>query len=98
MHYQERVAKVLGTRQHSSLRTCFDPYAHEWSETTLSEKYLILSRCVNSGLNIEYLVRGYRDEYTKIKGSYAVEDLDLALAQILNHVILKANEDNPFLK
>ncbi|MDO7876528.1 hypothetical protein Q5H93_17420 [Hymenobacter sp. ASUV-10] len=98
MHYQEQVEKVLGTHQHSSLRTCFDPYAHEWSETTLPQKAAILHKCVTAGLSIEHLVREYQFEYSELKGAYAVEDTHIALAAILNHVFLAANAENPFLK
>ena len=48
-HYQEIVDEIFGSYyQHRTLRTLFDPYSHEWNDTTIEKKLIILKKILDS--------------------------------------------------
>jgi len=52
MNYHSRLDKLFSNGEmwnHRTLRTIFDPFAAEWSRTTIEEKLKILEKMIDSG-------------------------------------------------
>lgn len=92
-YYSDIMDEVLGrNHRHRSLRTIFDPYSHEWSETTMDEKVKILQKIVDSErISLSSLILDIKVYYTQelANKSYAVDSVDYAFAEILEHVLAK---------
>jgi hypothetical protein len=63
-HYSYRIDKIFGHYwKHRTLRTIFDPWSHEYSETTIDQKIDYLKKIINSGEKLEILIRDYEFHY-----------------------------------
>lgn len=92
-HYQEIVDEVFGELyQHRTLRTIFDPYSSEWSDTRLSRKLEILQILLKSEkITLEEILYGYKNFYLfELYGKeHVVSSLDEGLMRLLNYSLMK---------
>lgn len=70
----------------SSLRTCFDPWSHEWSETSLEVKIDILKKVVDAGQSLKDILGEYKIRY---KNSPASKDTEDGLINLLQYMLTK---------
>jgi len=61
-NYQSLMDEVFGSNyKHRTLRTVFDPYSNEWSETNVDEKKAILKKILESKkITLNELIRSYK--------------------------------------
>lgn len=68
MHYCYRLDELFANGRmwnHRTLRTLFDSYAAEWSNTTIDEKLTILEKMLDSGYTLENWIEEYKEFYAK---------------------------------
>jgi len=60
--YQALMDELFGSNyKHRTLRTVFDPYSNEWSETNVDEKKSILKKILASKkITLNELIRSYK--------------------------------------
>ena len=60
--YQSLMDEIFGSNyKHRTLRTVFDPYSDEWSETNVDEKKAILKKILESKkITLNELIRSYK--------------------------------------
>ena len=60
--YQSLMDELFGANyKHRALRTVFDPYSNEWSETNVDEKKAILKKILESKkIALNELIRSYK--------------------------------------
>ena len=63
--YQSLMDEIFGANyKHRTLRTVFDPYSNEWSETNVDEKKSILKKILESKkITLNELIRSYKLYY-----------------------------------
>src|ERR1700741_4185438 len=85
-HYTDLVNEALDypLYKHCSLRTCFDPYSYEWSETDMDAKINILQKVVAKGNSLKNILAEYKITYRTHPAS---EDAADGLARLLQHLL-----------
>ncbi len=66
MNYHSRLDKLFSKGEmwnHRTLRTIFDPFAAEWSNTTIDKKLEILEKMIDSGYSLIDWIREYNEFY-----------------------------------
>ncbi len=85
--YCNEVDKALGKEmsRHRTLRTCLDPFSQEWKDTSPEEKLQIMQKIIQSGTDINRLLKDYKKTYkamNKMHVVYSLEDGLLAMLRI----------------
>ncbi len=92
-HYQDIVDEVFCENYpHRTLRTVFDPFSSEWTETNMDKKVEILKKIVESGkTTVPDLIDDYCDYYTNelANKKHVVSSIEGALATIIQHLLCK---------
>ena len=93
-HYSQLVEDAVGfslKEQHlSNLRTCFDPYSFEWTQTKMETKIEILKKVLENGNKLNEILTEYKIAY---KDSPASKDVEGSLVALLQYVLTqKASE------
>jgi hypothetical protein len=86
MYYQEKIDKIFGKGsmwQHRNLRTLFDPYSSEYSETTMDRKLEILKTIRENDIDLNELLNGYKEFYTEENKIHVVDVADDGLEILL---------------
>lgn len=65
--YQSLIDELFGANyKHRTLRTVFDPYSTEWTETNVEEKILILKKILDSKrITLRELILSYKLYYSE---------------------------------
>lgn len=92
-HYQEIVDEIFGKNyQHRTLRTVFDPYSNEWSETNINKKTEILQIILTSQkITLAQLIEGYKYYYTEeLKNkAHVISSIEDSLICIIQNLICR---------
>jgi hypothetical protein len=86
MHYQEKIDKIFGKGsmwQYRTLRTLFDPYSSEYSETTMDRKLEILKTIRENYIDLNELLNDYKEFYTEENKIHVVDGADKGLEILL---------------
>ena len=91
--YQSLVDELFGSNyKHRTLRTIFDPYSSEWTETTTDEKVKILKKILGSNkMTLQELLLSYKKFYTDTltNKKHVVDSIEIALTLLLEKAVLK---------
>lgn len=85
--YTEKLEKLK--LANPTLRDCFDPFCHEYSESTMAEKIATLQKVVVNGFSLEQLTMEYCKLYIKLKKPYVAKDLYKGLIILINYLLQK---------
>ena len=87
--YEYRIDKIFGSSlwKHRTLRTLFDPGSHEWTETEIPKKLEYLKAIVDSGEDLERLLREYKMRYKEQKKLNIIDNLQDGLTILLQNAI-----------
>lgn len=81
--YQLIIDKLFGNNyKHRTLRTVFDPYSTEWSDTKIDEKIAILKKILDSKeMSLKELINSYKIYYTESLANkqYVVDSIEDSL-------------------
>mgnify|MGYP001593168561 CR=1 FL=1 len=90
-HYTEVANQVLDFELmgHCSLRTCFDPWSHEWTETDMETKIDILKKVLIKGKDLNKVLFEYRTMYNKMGKTHVSNDLEDGLITLLLYLLTK---------
>lgn len=86
MHYQQKIDKIFGKGslwKHRTLRTLFDPYSSEYNQTTMDKKLEILKKIKDNGIDLNELLKEYKEFYTEENKIHVVEVADEGLSKLL---------------
>jgi hypothetical protein len=88
-NYSEKVDKALGEYMatHRSLRTCFDPGSHEWSETSMEKKVEILKKIVADGNDLQRIILYYKSYFTEMNKPHVVKGVEDGLIELLKYLL-----------
>ena len=88
-HYTELVDESIGVNNytHRTLRTCFDPSSHEWTETIIQKKIEILQKVITSGNDLQDIVLGYKRYYNEMNKPHVGEHIEDGLIELLKHLL-----------
>ena len=88
-HYTELVDEAVGFElyKHRTLRTCFDPASHEWTESTMEKKIEILKKLIIQGHSLAIIIRDYKAYYSELKKPYVADRVEEGLIEILQQAI-----------
>jgi hypothetical protein len=94
-NYSEDIDKLFGSNyRHRSLRTVFDNMSHEWSETTMEDKIMIIEKISLSDLSLADVIFRYKYYYNVelVGKKHVLSSLDESLAIILEETIKHKNK------
>lgn len=87
-HYSQLVEEAVGfslKEQHlSNLRTCFDPYSFEWTQTKMEAKIEILKKVLANGNRLSEILIEYKFAY---KDSPASKDVEYGLVALMQYLL-----------
>jgi hypothetical protein len=64
MHYQYRMDKIMGFMyKHRTLRTLFDCQSHEWDQTDMNKKLMLVELLIDSGMTLKEWILAYKKFY-----------------------------------
>ncbi|MBK9422988.1 MAG: hypothetical protein IPN54_02375 [Bacteroidetes bacterium] len=87
-HYESRMYNIFGLGwSHCTLRTLFDPFSSEYTETSMTEKLSIINRIIHAGEDLgglinEYMLRYYAQGRNDISSSAVI-----GVANLLNKTL-----------
>ncbi len=87
-HYQNRMDKIMGfTYKHRTLRTLFDCYSHEWDETDINKKLMLLELLIDSGFALCEWIEGYKNYYEVELSNkkYVTNSINDSLVKLYQH-------------
>jgi len=91
-NYYDEVDKIIGSPSTRSLRSLFDPYAHEWGDNDMKKKISILKQLL-AVKSLPYWTNSYSDFYTnEANKPHVVDAIPDALEALYN------NADNDLKK
>jgi 2-oxoglutarate dehydrogenase complex dehydrogenase (E1) component-like enzyme len=89
--YQTLVDELFGSNyRHRTLRTVFDPYSTEWTETSIDEKVNILKKILSSKrTTLQDLILSYKKFYTDslTNKKHVVDSVENALTILLEKAL-----------
>lgn len=89
--YQLIIDKLFGNNyKHRTLRTVFDPYSTEWSDTKIDEKIAILKKILDSKeMTLNELITSYKTYYleTLTNKKHVVNSIEDSLIFLLAKAI-----------
>lgn len=88
-HYTELVDEAVGFNMyaHRTLRTCFDPASHEWTETTMQKKVNILQKVVATGKDLQQIILEYKTFYKDMNKPHVAESVEDGLTELVQHLL-----------
>ena len=88
-HYTELVDEAVGFSmyKHRTLRTCFDPGSHEWTEATIEKKVEILSKLVSKGHSLQRIIHDYKVFYREMNKTHVANNVEDGLTEILEYLL-----------
>ncbi len=94
-HYSYRMDKIFGNYwSHRTLRTLFDPYSTEYSQTTSGQKIEYLKKIIASGENLSSLLMEYEENYYNQNRKDIAQDSKEGVKNLLQKAIELLNEKN----
>ena len=90
--YEARLDRIFGKGsmwKHRTLRTIFDPYSSEWSETNFEKKVEILEKAIAAGEDLEVLISDYKDRYLEQNRKDIANSVEDALIALLAYKLKK---------
>lgn len=91
-YYEARMDTIFAnqsTWEHRTLRTVFDPFSHEWKQTTPEEKVEIITTLELKGESLYMLIQAYKERYKEIEREDIVYSVEQALIELLTFAVKK---------
>ncbi len=93
-HYSQLVEEAVDFSlqdQHlCNLRTCFDPYSFEWTQTKMDTKIDILKKVLANGNDLNEILTEYKITYNDNPAS---KDTEQGLANLLQYLLIQGNRE-----
>lgn len=90
--YESRMDKIFAnqsTWKHRTLRTIFDPFSHEWTQTTPEEKVEIITTLELKGESLFKLIHDYKKRYKENQREDISNSVEQALIELLSYAVKK---------
>ena len=92
-YYEKRMDKIFANEsiwQHRTLRTIFDPFSHEWTQTTAEEKIAIIKTIEVNGESLVRLIHDYKERYEEKQRLDISDAVEQALVELLSYAVKNA--------
>lgn len=85
--YTEKLEKLKVLNP--TLRDCFDPSSHEFSETTMHQKIETLQKIIAKNISLHEITIEYCEYYKELLKPYVAKDLPEGLKRLINYLLEK---------
>lgn len=85
MHFHEKLDQIFKSNvwKHRTLRTVFDPYSSEYTETSIEKKIAILKTISDNGIDLGQVIKEYKKFYREENKPHVISSIEDGLINLL---------------